>query len=109
MLAQKSAARRAVGVAAAGLAIAAVIAIAVWPASSQAPTIAKLTFAIAPGATSPTAEGLARTIGPLRQLKASGRPLVVHLYSVFPGDTTAAPSWGAYRIFRPRSVRASWF
>lgn len=45
-------------------------------------------------------------MGPLRQLKASGSPLLVHLYSVFPGDATAAASWGAYRTFLSRALGA---
>jgi hypothetical protein len=42
----------------------------------------------------------------LRQLKASDSPLLVHLYSVFPGDAIAAASWGAYRTFLSRALGA---
>jgi hypothetical protein len=106
VIAQKSRARRALGIGAAGLALVVVIALALVRSSSPAPSGARLTFAIAPGPTSPTPQGLARTMAPLRDLKATGSPLVVHLYSVFPGDATAAASWGAYRAFLSRAIGA---
>lgn len=83
-----------------------VVAIALMPSPSPAPAGGKLTFAIAPGPTSPTPQGLARTMAALGQLKATGRPLAVRLYSVFPGDTTAAASWGAYRTYLSRALGA---
>ena len=106
MIAQKRPARRVAGIAAAGLAIVAVLTLAVLPSPSRTPTAPRLTFAIAPGLTSVTPQGLARTMAFLRQLKATERPLVVRLYSVFPGDTTAAASWGAYRIYLSRVLGA---
>jgi hypothetical protein len=106
VIAQESGARRVIGVAAAGLAIVVVTAIALSPSPSPAPSGARLTFAIAPGPTAPTPKGLARTMASLSQLKAQDSPLVVHLYSVFPGDTTAAASWGAYRTFLNRALGA---
>lgn len=106
MIAEKSKVRRTVGLAAAGLAIVVLIAIALSPSSSPSPSGAKVTFAIAPGPTPPTPQGLSRTMGSLTQLKATGRPLVIHLYAVFPGDATAAASWGAYRTFLSRILGA---
>jgi hypothetical protein len=106
VIAQKSRPRRVVGIAAAGLAIVAVLAIALSPSPSPAPEVPKLTFAVAPGPTPATRQGLARTMASLRQLKAPGRPLVVRLYSVFPGDTLAAASWGAYRVYLSRALGA---
>jgi hypothetical protein len=88
------------------LAIVVVIAIALIPSSGSAPSHAKLTFAIAPGPTSPTPRGLAKTMAALKDLQAPGSPLVVHLYSVFPGDAMAAASWGAYRRFLGRALGA---
>jgi hypothetical protein len=106
VIAQKTRARRAVGTAAAGLAIVLVIAIGLLPSPSPTPSAAKLTFAIAPGPISTTPQGLSRTMASLRQLKATSRPLVVHLYSVFPGVGTSAASWDGYRRFLSRALGA---
>lgn len=106
MIAQKTSARRVVAVAAAGLVVVAAIAIALASSSSSAPRGGRLTFAIAPGPTPATRQGLAKTMAALGQLKPAGGPLVVHLYSVFPGDALAAASWASYRTYLSRALGA---
>ena len=105
-MAQKTSARRVLAVAAAGLAVLVAIAIALLSSSSSAVAGGPLTFAIAPGPVSPTPQGLARTMAALGQLKPAGGPLVVRLYSVFPGDTLAAATWASYRTYLSRALGA---
>lgn len=106
MIAQKTSVRRVVAVAAAGLAVVVAIAIALSSASSSVTAGGRLTFAIAPGPTAATPRGLAKTMAALGQLKPAGGPLVVRLYSVFPGDTLAAASWASYRTYLSRALGA---
>lgn len=106
MIAQKTKAGRAVAVVAAGLAILAAIAIGLSSSSNSMPAVGRLTFGIAPTPAAATPQGLAKTMAALRRLKPPGRPLVMHVYSVFPGDSLAAASWNAYRTYLRRALRA---
>jgi hypothetical protein len=106
MLGQKTGSRRVIRAAAAGVAILLVGGVALLSSSGSGPARGRLTFGIAPGPVSVTPAGLAKTMAALRELKARGRPLVVHLYSVFPGDTLAAASWSSYQTYLSRALGA---
>jgi hypothetical protein len=93
VIAQKTSVRRAVTVAATGVAILLAVAILLLPTPSSQPAQGKLTFAIAPGSNSSNPQDVAKTMAALRELKPPGRTLVVHLYSGYAGRG----SWRYYR------------
>jgi hypothetical protein len=95
VIAQHPSARRAVGIAAAVLAMLLVVAIVLASAPSPPPAHGRLKFGIALGTASRTPLQVAGTVTALRQLKAQGRPLVLHLYAGYTGPA----SWKAYRAF----------
>jgi hypothetical protein len=99
---QRSGARRRIHAAVAGLLILVVIAISLLPSSSSGPAYGRLKFAIAPGSAPATPSEVAKTMTALRQLKASGKPLVLHLYSGYTGPQP----WPKYRALLGRELSA---